>query len=69
MDFIYYVNKKKLIPEQFNIENNFENISDITILSLKMYYLNILSLSKQNYEKFIYILKKSIAIKINHLLN
>ena len=51
VDFIYYVNKKKLIPEQFNIENNFENISDITILSLKMYYLNILSLSKQNYEK------------------
>ena len=51
VDFIYYVNKKKLIPEQFNIENNFENISDITILSLKMYYLDILMLLRDNYEK------------------
>jgi len=51
VELIYYVNKEKIVPEQFNIENNFENISDITIMSLKMYYLNILSILRNNYEK------------------
>ena len=51
VDLIYYVNKENLIPEQFNIDNNFENISDITIMSLKLYYLDILSLLRNNYEQ------------------
>ncbi len=50
VELIYYVNKEELISEQFNINNYFENISDITILSLKMYYLNILSLLRDNYD-------------------
>lgn len=51
VDLIYYVNKHNLIQEQFNIENHFENISDITIMSLKMYYLDVLMLLRDNYEK------------------
>ncbi len=51
VELIYYVNKHNLIQEQFNIENHFENISDITIMSLKMYYLDVLSLLRDNYEK------------------
>jgi hypothetical protein len=50
VELIYYVNKEELIDEQFNIESNFANVSDITIMSLKLYYLNILSLLRDNYQ-------------------
>ena len=46
---ICYVNKNDLINDCFKIENYFENISDITIINLKMYYLRILMLLKSNY--------------------
>ena len=51
VELIYYVNKEELIDEQFNIESNFANVSDITIMSLKLYYLNILSLLRDNYQQ------------------
>ena len=51
VELIYYVNKNNFIAEQFNIENTFENISDITIMTLKMYYLDVLMLLRDNYSK------------------
>ena len=47
--FIYYVNKKKFIPEDYLIDNYFEDVSDITIINLKIYYLRLLILVKDNY--------------------
>jgi len=46
--FVCYVNKNKLINECYNIENYFENISEIDIISLKLYYLKLLSKMKQD---------------------
>lgn len=48
--FIYYVNKKKYISEEFRIDIYFENVKDITIINLKIYYLRLLKLVKENYE-------------------
>lgn len=48
--FIYYVNKKKYISEEFRIDVYFENVKDITIINLKIYYLRLLKLVKENYE-------------------
>ena len=47
--FIYYVNKKKYIADEYLIDNYFESVSDITIINLKIYYLRILLLIKDNY--------------------
>tara|TARA_B100001093_G_scaffold293010_2_gene279625 strand:- start:3755 stop:6133 length:2379 start_codon:yes stop_codon:yes gene_type:complete len=49
--FIYYVNKKKFIPDDYLIDQYFENVSDITIINLKIYYLRLLVLVKENYTK------------------
>jgi hypothetical protein len=48
--FIDYVNKKCNIKENIKINNYFENIKDITSLSLKEYYLKLLYSLKSNYE-------------------
>ena len=49
--FICYVNKKKYINENYNINNYFESVSDITIINLKIYYLRLLLLVKKNYNE------------------
>ena len=49
--FIHYVNKNNFICEDYNIENYFESISDITIINLKIYYLRLLLLIKKNYNE------------------
>jgi hypothetical protein len=48
--FIYYVNKKNYVSEEYLIDNYFENVSDITIINLKIYYLRLLVLVKDNYK-------------------
>ena len=45
--FIIYVNKKKYVANQYLLENYFENFEDIEIISLKIYYLRLLSLVKE----------------------
>ena len=47
--FIIYVNKKKYISGQYLLENYFDNFEDIEIISLKIYYLRLLSLVKDNW--------------------
>ena len=49
--FICYVNKKKYINENYNIDNYFDSVSDITIINLKIYYLRLLLLVKKNYNE------------------
>ena len=47
--FILYVNKKKYVSSQYLLENYFENFEDIEIISLKIYYLRLLTLVKENW--------------------
>ena len=52
--FIIYVNKKKYVANQYLLENYFENFEDIEIISLKIYYLRLLSLVKKSGTIFIH---------------
>jgi hypothetical protein len=51
VDFILYVNKNNLIKDNYKIDNYFEHIDDINIISLKMYYLKLLSRIKKSFDK------------------
>ena len=42
VDFIMYVNKKDILDERYKIENYFTNIDEISMVSLKQYYLILL---------------------------
>ena len=48
--FILYVNKKKYVASQYLLENYFENFEDIEIISLKIYYLRLLTLVKEKWD-------------------
>lgn len=45
--FICYLNKKKLIKEKYRLENYFDNIGDIDLISIKLYYLRLLKVYKE----------------------
>jgi hypothetical protein len=47
--FICYVNKKNYINDEYKITTYFETVADITIINLKIYYLRLLMLVKDNY--------------------
>ena len=42
VDFAFYINKNRLCPEEILLENYFTNIDEITMNSLKLYYLKLL---------------------------
>lgn len=48
--FICYVNKNNYISDNFKINNYFQKVSDITIISLKIYYLRLLTLIKKDFD-------------------
>ena len=47
--FILYVNENKFINNYY-IETYFENIRDINIINIKLYYLTLLKKCKKHYE-------------------
>lgn len=49
-NFIIYVNKNKLVRERYLIQNYFEDICDIDVIGIKLYYLVLLKSLKNNYE-------------------
>ena len=49
--FIIYVNDNCALKERFKINNHFENIESIDIISIKLYYLTLLKLVGDDYEK------------------
>ena len=51
INLICYINKKNLITDNYKIENYFETVADINIINLKIYYLRVLTLLRNNYEK------------------
>jgi hypothetical protein len=40
--FAFYINENRLIPENLHMQNYFKTIADITMNSLKLYYLDLL---------------------------
>ena len=51
INLICYISKKNLITDNYKIENYFETVADINIINLKIYYLRVLTLLRNNYEK------------------
>ena len=52
VNFIRYVHTYNLIDERYKLSNYFDNIDDITMNSLKMYYLTLLNtINRENYMK------------------
>tara|TARA_B110000261_G_scaffold47630_1_gene56158 strand:+ start:681 stop:3089 length:2409 start_codon:yes stop_codon:yes gene_type:complete len=49
--FITYVNKNKLVAERYFIDAYFEDISEINIINIKMYYLLLLKKCKNKWEQ------------------
>ena len=49
--FIIYVNKHIKIKDRYKINNYFETIIDINVISIKQYYLKLLTSLKDNYPK------------------
>ena len=45
--FLFYVNDKEFVPERFQMKNYFADIADITMNSLKIYYLEVLQRLKK----------------------
>ncbi len=48
-EFIIYVNKKVDIKARYKIDEYFDSIEDITVMSIKEYYLKLLTAVKNNY--------------------
>jgi hypothetical protein len=49
--FILYVNKTDYLRERYKMDEYFDNISGITVMGLKLYYLKLLRAIKVNYRK------------------
>lgn len=49
--FIMYVNKNKLVAERYLINEYFEDISEINIINIKMYYVLLMKKCKNNWGK------------------
>ena len=57
--FIIYLNKKKLVKEEFLLNNYFKNISNINIINIKLYYLLLLKECEKDYPKIYQHFKKN----------
>ena len=48
--FIVYVNDNKLVSDRYLVDNYFEEIADIDVIGIKLYYLMLLNKLKKNYD-------------------
>lgn len=48
VQFLFYVNNNGFVPERFHMKNYFADIADITMNSLKVYYLEVLQRLKKD---------------------
>ena len=67
-NYICYLNKHNLISERYKMENYFEKISDIDLISIKLYYLRLLKVvnefETERWEEY----KKKIKKKYNSVI-
>lgn len=61
VQFAFYINKNRLAPEDILISNYFQNIEEITMNSLKLYYLKLLQYIPK--ESWMSIHKKMMALR------
>ena len=62
-EFIVYVNKKVDIKTRYKIDEYFDSIEDITVMSIKEYYLKLLTAVKNSYtEVFQYFKNKRVPL-------
>jgi hypothetical protein len=57
VSFAFYINENRLIPDMLNMQNYFKTIADITMNSLKLYYLDLLKHIESDKWPSIYIKK------------
>ena len=48
--FIVYVLENNFVKSSYSIENYFDNIHDINVINIKLYYLLLLKKCKKHYE-------------------
>ena len=66
VNFVKYVDTYKLVDERYTLGNYFDNIDDVTMNSLKMYYLSLLNtISRENYIKVHEYLTKTLKYKFD----
>ena len=58
VDFIIYVNRNITIKERYKIDNYFETVESIDIITIKRYYMTLLSVVKNSYDKIYNYFKK-----------
>ena len=64
--FIIYINKNNLINERFKLERYFDNLDDINMKNIKMYYIKLLkNLEPSKWENIYNILKRKRLSKLN----
>ena len=57
--FILYVNKQSYLRDRYKFETYFENISEMTVMGLKLYYLKLLKAVKDHYaDLYLYFAEK-----------
>ena len=49
--FIMYINKNEFVPDKYLIKEYFQEIGDINIINIKMYYLLLLKKCKKNWKE------------------
>ena len=59
VSFILYVNKQSYLRDRYKFGTYFENISEMTVMGLKLYYLKLLKAVKDNYtDVYLYFAEK-----------
>jgi len=57
--FILYVNKRSYLRDRYKFDTYFENISEMTVMGLKLYYLKLLKAVKDHYaDLYLYFAEK-----------
>jgi hypothetical protein len=66
--FIVYIIDNKLVNDAYFIENYFENIDEINVINIKLYYLVLLKKCKKNYEEIYNYFQKTIKKKYDSVI-
>ena len=70
--FIKYVHKQDIVKERFKYDNYFQDINEVNIISIKLYYLKLLSKLKEKEYEMVhnYLMdKRKKEIRINYKNN
>jgi hypothetical protein len=64
--FIIYINRNNLISERLKLERYFDNLDDINMKNIKMYYIKLLkNLDPSKWENIYNVLKSKRVLKLN----